>query len=171
MDTLVLDTAFQPMRKITWQEAMKLWAAGRVEIVAEYSNRFIKTTSKLFNVPSVIRFVKNTFKRFKKAIKFSKNAIYKRDGGRCQYCTKKMTLGDATKDHVFPKSRGGKTSWTNIVIACKSCNQKKRNKTPEEANMKLLSIPRTPQSLQQVSHENISVSELPEGWKFYLGIE
>lgn len=169
MDTLVLSTAYQPMSKITWQEAMSMWVAGKVEIVAEYSDRFIRTSSKIFNVPSVVRFVKNVFKRWNRPVKFSKHNIFIRDHGKCQYCAKNVSVKAATFDHVLPKSQGGKTSWTNIVIACFGCNQKKRNRTPVQAKMNLLTQPVKPKTLTAKESFNIN-GEIPEDWKIWLGI-
>lgn len=169
MDTLVLSTAYQPMNKITWQEAMSMWVAGKVEIVAEYSDRFIRTSKQVFNVPSVVRFVKNVFKRWNRPVKFSKQNIYIRDCGQCQYCSKKVSVRESTFDHVLPKSQGGKTSWTNIVIACFDCNQKKRNRTPEKARMKLFKKPIKPKTLTVKDTFQVN-GEIPEDWKVWLGI-
>lgn len=74
----------------------------------------------------------------------SSNLIYKRDNWTCQYCGKKVNRETASIDHVYPQSRGGQTTWTNCVCACKQCNGKKRDRTPEEAGMPLLRIPQIP---------------------------
>ena len=71
---------------------------------------------------------------------FSRLAVLRRDRYRCAYCGRTGT----TIDHIVPKSRGGRTSWTNCVAACASCNGKKANATPEEAGMRLTIVPRVP---------------------------
>jgi 5-methylcytosine-specific restriction endonuclease McrA len=69
-----------------------------------------------------------------KGVVMSRQNIFKRDGYCCVYCGSRK---DLTLDHVLPKSRNGKSSWTNLVTACQKCNSKKGDQTPEEANMRL----------------------------------
>lgn len=80
-----------------------------------------------------------------KQIRFSRKNVMVRDQYVCQYCGHTGTTANLTLDHVLPRSRGGLSSYSNIVTACKLCNSKKGNKTPEEAGMKLLKKPITPQ--------------------------
>ena len=108
----------------------------------------------------------------KKVIKFKINGlacnranVLWRDMRRCQYCYKHHDDRELTLDHVIPKSRGGLNTWTNIVTACKDCNQKKGNKTPAEANMRLYRQPVKPKtSLLNYS----KISNVNEIWKNYL---
>src|SRR6185295_14741718 len=88
--------------------------------------------------------LRKAFRRFAKPVKFSRVNIYARDEYRCQYCGTKCTIDRLTYDHVVPRSRGGKTSWENIVSCCYACNAKKANRTPAEARMHLLSTPGRP---------------------------
>jgi hypothetical protein len=74
----------------------------------------------------------------------AKGDIYKRDQGMCAYCGKKIKVGESTIDHVFPKSRGGKNTWLNLVLSCQKCNTKKADRTPAEAGMNLLVKPYVP---------------------------
>jgi 5-methylcytosine-specific restriction endonuclease McrA len=67
-------------------------------------------------------------------VRLNRKRIYKRDNNQCVYCGIEKNL---TIDHIIPRSRGGKNSWINLVTCCSSCNLKKANKTPEEANMKM----------------------------------
>lgn len=98
------------------------------------------------NAPAVIRLLH--FVRPKHKIvyykPFTRKNLFIRDGGRCQYCGAKLSLSSLTFEHVVPRSVGGLTRWENIVAACVSCNIKKRNRTPEEAGMRLLSKPVAP---------------------------
>lgn len=74
----------------------------------------------------------------------SRQGIFIRDDGQCAYCSKKLHLSNATLDHVIPRSRGGKDTWENLVLACKKCNMKKADRMPAEAGMKLLVQPHVP---------------------------
>jgi 5-methylcytosine-specific restriction endonuclease McrA len=143
METLILSTAFEPMRRLPWQRAMVLLAAGRVEVIEEYSDRTIRTVRFNYPMPSVVRFVRGLRWRAKH-VTFSRRNMYARDEGRCQYCARQVPRHLTTWDHVIPRSRGGKTTWTNIVVACLKCNQRKANRTPDEAKMPLRRQPIRP---------------------------
>lgn len=75
---------------------------------------------------------------------FNRRALYRRDDNRCQYCGCRPGMKLLSLEHVTPKFFGGKTTWENVVLACVECNSKKANRTPEQAGMKLLSIPKKP---------------------------
>lgn len=100
-------------------------------------------TSSAFRVPKVIRLEKYD-KIPNHKVAFSRRTIYKRDENICQYCGKKHNSNNLSIDHIKPKSRGGKTTWENCVLACIECNSKKANRTPEEARMKLIKKPTKP---------------------------
>src|SRR3989442_672074 len=76
-------------------------------------------------------------RRYAKPWKFPCVNIYARDGYRCQYCGAKCGIDQLTYDHVIPRSRGGRTTWDNIVSCCYTCNANKANRTPAEARMTL----------------------------------
>jgi 5-methylcytosine-specific restriction endonuclease McrA len=100
-----------------------------------------------FEMPRIIRLRKYVKVAKNLAmVRYSRRNIILRDKGTCQYCSKKVHGKDATLDHVMPKSRGGKSTWTNIVLSCRSCNGKKDNRTPAEAGMILLKEPVKPQA-------------------------
>ena len=149
METLVLDQSYQPVGRVTWQRAITLLFMGKIEIVSEYEDREIRSVTFSMKMPSVVRFV-NAVRRRKQAVRFSRQNIYIRDSGRCQYCGQHVEMHDSTYDHVVPRSQGGKTCWENIVIACGGnggCNSKKGNRTPAQAGMKLLKVPVRPRQL------------------------
>ncbi len=77
-------------------------------------------------------------------IKFTRANVYLRDRHQCQYCGRQGTANELTLDHVHPRSRGGRTSWANIVVSCVPCNARKRDRLPAEAGMRLMSKPRQP---------------------------
>jgi 5-methylcytosine-specific restriction endonuclease McrA len=91
----------------------------------------------------------------------SRRAIFARDDHRCQYC------GDRADsiDHVMPRSRGGQHTWENVAAACRPCNLVKRDRTPEEAGMRLAKPCRAPRSSAWVV---VSVSGVPDTWRQYL---
>ena len=169
MDTLVLSSAYQPMSHVSWKRAISMWFAGRVEIISVYEDRFIKTVDEMFNVPSIVRFVDNVIKKFKynKAIKFNRENVLIRDNGTCQYCSKKLTKKNFTLDHVIPVSKGGKKVWQNIVACCNSCNQRKGNKTLQQAKMRLKNQPKVPKQLIAGAEQKF-LGKIPEAWKDYI---
>jgi len=91
----------------------------------------------------------------------SRNLIHKRDGYKCSYCNSTENL---TVDHVIPKSRNGGDDWYNLVSCCSSCNAKKGNRTPEEANMPLIRQPKPPFSKVHLTINTSNVNE----WKEFI---
>jgi 5-methylcytosine-specific restriction endonuclease McrA len=171
MDTLVLSSGYEPMNKITWKKAISLWFAGKVEIVEQYTDRFIRTVDETFHVPAVVRFLGNVAKKYiySKTIKFCKTNIFLRDHGLCQYCMKKLTIGTSDLEHIVPKSKGGTKSWTNIVLSCKPCNNKKKNRTPKEAGMTLIRNPFKPRTKKEYAKNQFKLlREIPQQWKAYV---
>lgn len=168
METLVLDTSYVPVARVHWQRALTLLFMGKVEVVEEYEDREIRSVTMAIKMPSIIRFLR-AMRSKKKAIKFSKENIYVRDSGKCQYCGNKISRAEMTYDHVVPRAQGGKTEWTNIVVSCNPCNQKKRNQTPAQAGMKLLTIPVRPKKLPE--HATFTLTwrkNDPPSWKDWL---
>ena len=80
----------------------------------------------------------------RRAVPFSRRNLYRRDGMRCQYCGTRFSTQDLSIDHVVPRSRGGRTSWTNCVLACIQCNVRKGSRLLDEAGMRLIKTPRRP---------------------------
>ncbi len=168
MDTLVLDCGYAPVRRAPWQQAIvKVIIDRAAEIVAEYPDRYIRTPSWTIQMPSIIRLLKPVSK--KRAVKFSRNNVYARDGGRCQYCGGKIGWQSFTYDHVIPRTQGGTTRWENVVVSCVPCNQKKGGRTPAQAGMKLLSIPVKPKKLFASNRAPVVFQEgMPDAWRDYL---
>src|SRR4051812_6037565 len=140
--TLLLTQGYEPIQIISWQRAITLLALDKVDVIEQYDDE-IRAVSIAMQVPAVVR-LRKAFPRKAKPVKFSRVNIYARDGHRCQYCGVRCTTADLTYDHVIPRSKGGLTTWENIVSACYVCNRKKANRTPPEAGMKLLSTPARP---------------------------
>ena len=171
-ECLKLNAAYMPIGIISWQEAVDLWAKNKAEIVDTYEDRILHTGNRFvkpefgvnenfirsiydekleswktaMEMPAVIRLF--SFVNPKKDVRFfesfTRQNVYERDHGKCMYCGEEVSRNKFTFDHVIPKSRGGKTTWNNIVCCCLKCNSKKDNKTPEEAGMKLIQRPYAP---------------------------
>jgi len=167
-ETLVLSQSYEPVARVSWQRAITLIWEGKVEIVEEYENWTVRSCTLEFKVPSVIRFLRKVFGR-KRAVKFSRENVFARDQGRCQYCSTKVTRAESTYDHVTPRSQGGHTRWENIVISCNACNQKKGGRTPEQAHMRLLSQPVKPKKLPDTVRLTFTYQKgMPESWRNWL---
>jgi 5-methylcytosine-specific restriction endonuclease McrA len=80
----------------------------------------------------------------RREVRFSRRNIFERDSNTCQYCGRRFSKSDLTLDHVVPRSRGGRDSWENLVLACVNCNVRKGNRTPEEAQIRLVRKPTKP---------------------------
>lgn len=163
--TLLLSQSYEPVKVVSWQRAITLLTLGKVEVLEEYDGA-VRSPTVVIKVPAVIRLLRN-FRRFRKPVKFSRINIYGRDSYTCQYCGVKKRATKLTYDHVVPRSRGGKTVWTNIVTCCVECNAKKANRTPEQAGMTLRKQPKQPQALPALTIR-LSRSSMPEAWRDYL---
>ena len=185
MDTLVLNSAYLPVDRISWMDAICDLFSGRAEVVDTYADKTVTTASGgldlpwtfealrthragVWKVPSIIRFLsKAIFHR--RRVRFNRHNVWLRDLGQCQYCGCKTRMSDFTYDHVIPRSKGGKTKWGNIVVACMDCNTKKANRTPAEAKMKLRRKPFIPVHLPgQVSPALHWKDGMPDSWKSFL---
>jgi 5-methylcytosine-specific restriction endonuclease McrA len=163
--TLLLSQGYEPIKVVSWQRALTLLFLRKVEVIEEY-DRDVKTTSLVIKIPAVIRLLK-AFRRHKKPVKFSRINIYGRDKFTCQYCGVKKKIGELTYDHVVPRSKGGKTTWTNIATCCQLCNRKKANRTPDEAGMRLLATPVQP-TATPVLVVAMSRESAPDAWRDYM---
>lgn len=165
MDTLLLDSSFQPIGQVSWMEAIRLVVLEKVEIVEVYADWIVRSVSQVFSVPSVIRLLKAVGR--KRVVRFSRDNVYLRDKGKCGYCSKKVSREDFTLDHVVPRALGGKTCWENVVVACYQCNQTKGDQTLERARMRVLHPLIKPKSLPGHSFRFRGV-KIPESWQAYL---
>jgi 5-methylcytosine-specific restriction endonuclease McrA len=117
-----------------------------VNLPYDENANYIKTINGEIKIPTVI--VLCEFNRVPmKRPKFTSNNLWERDQGTCQYTNKKLSRSEANIDHVVPRTKGGKTNWTNCVICHKEVNAKKGPRTPEEAGLKLIRQPSIPRSL------------------------
>lgn len=134
----VLNADNIPLTSVTLKHSVRMLVRGVAELVEWIEDEIFG----IWNMPKVVRLTKFIYPKWKyeKAPKFSKTGVMLRDNGTCAYCSGKAN----TIDHVMPSSLGGANSWTNCVAACFKCNNKKSNKTPEQAGMELRIKPRVP---------------------------
>ena len=136
---LVLNSDYTPLNVTTIRRGFILVIKGKAEVLREDTQKIVTTVGEFIR-PLVIRLL--NYVRFSSSpLKLNRKRLYRRDDGQCVYCGNKKGL---TIDHVLPKSRGGKNTWTNLVTCCSPCNIKKGNRTPEEAGMKLRKKPYEP---------------------------
>ena len=140
---LLLNNDNQPLQYPSWRRAVVLLLKGKAEVeeTLKHIEDYIRVGE--YYIPKCIR-LKEQMAIPHKELPFSRTNIFKRDNYTCQYCGKHLEKDELTLDHVFPKSRMGPDIWENLVTCCKECNQKKANRTPKEAHMKLLKRPVRP---------------------------
>lgn len=144
---LVLNADYAPINIVSKRKAILYVIKNKVQIL---SNRVIR----------LLWYVKLPYHRLM-ANNVSRKAIFTRDKHTCAYCSAKESL---TIDHIIPQSRGGQDVWENLITSCLRCNLRKGNKTPKEADMKLLFEPYKPYNKMSLTIHNSNVSE----WKEYL---
>lgn len=152
---LVLNQDYSPMTVCTVQRAFVLVLTDKAELLREKANESIRTVTRSYPKPAVVKLNRYINIPFKSVV-LSRNNIFKRDRFHCQYCDSNR---DLTLDHVMPRSRQGKSSWNNLVTACKSCNARKGDYTPEEANMILKNQPYRPSFLMFLKNFSSHTSE------------
>ena len=158
---LVLNQDFSALTVCSVQRAFVLIHLDKADLVESLPHVALRSARRQFAWPSIVRlryYVRVPFRR----IMLSRKNILRRDGFRCQYCNQRERL---TVDHVIPRSRGGRDQWTNLVAACISCNNKKGNRTPEEARMKLRRKPFRPSHVMFIRDY---VGKVEDSWKPYL---
>ncbi len=137
---LVLNMDHSPVAVISPQKAIVLLLLQKASCLTTYEFHQIRTVSVSFDYPAVICL--NQYKNIPfRGVLLNRNNLFRRDKGECQYCGSKKQL---TIDHVVPRSKGGKSNWTNLVTACHRCNVIKGDKSPEHAGLDLRTIPFKP---------------------------
>jgi 5-methylcytosine-specific restriction endonuclease McrA len=150
---------------VPWQDSICKLIESDIEVLHSYEET-VSSPSVSFLIPSVARLTRK-MPYNKKGVKFSRNNILTRDGFRCQYCGNYFSRRQLNYDHVVPRDQGGKTNFENIVTSCYPCNAHKRNRTPEQAGMRLLKQPYKPKSMP-LTMPAISLGKAPAVWEFYL---
>lgn len=143
-DCLLLNADYRPisvypLSLISWKDAIRLVYLDKVAIVEEYDDWVVRSQHSEMKVPAAVA-TKFYIDKARRTVAFSRKGVYQRDQYTCQYCGYHGTFDELTLDHVHPSSKGGKTSWDNVVTSCYSCNQKKGDRT----DIKPKKVPRQP---------------------------
>ena len=182
---LLLNANYEPIKLVPWERAIVLLLDETVDLVCDYATDLIRTVSRTWGKPAVIRLRK--YVKLSGHIRFNRQNVLARDGYTCMYCgARPMKAGrphleDLTLDHVVPRaqSKGGKvtlpwsgavvpvTSWQNVCCACYSCNNQKADRTPQQAGLKLRATPRAPSQVD-VLRMALTRVHIPPEWREYL---
>jgi 5-methylcytosine-specific restriction endonuclease McrA len=165
---LVLNADFRPLSYLPlslwpWQEAVKAAFLDRVAVVAEY-DALVRSPRIQLRIPSVV--VLKEYVKPARTAAFTRFNLFLRDEFSCQYCGAKDHL---TFDHILPRSRGGRTTWENVVASCGPCNLQKGSRTLKKSGLRLRrpAIRPTPEQLQNVGRK-FPPNHLHESWMDYL---
>lgn len=160
LSALVLNATYEPLSVVPARRAVCLVLAEKAEVVHDGDTE-IRSARLVVRTPLVIRLRYVVKVPYHRRTSLSRRAVFARDEHCCQYCG-----GHADSiDHVMPRSRGGEHVWENVAAACRPCNLRKRDRTPDEADMRLARMPRVPRELAWVV---VAVGRVPEVWKPYL---
>jgi 5-methylcytosine-specific restriction endonuclease McrA len=155
--------SYYPLSLWSWQDAIKAICLDRVNVVSNY-DRVIKSPSFEMLLPSVVSL--KDYVRPARHPAFTRFNVFLRDGFACQYCG---SPDDLTFDHVLPRSKGGRTTWENIVAACAPCNLRKGGKYAHHSGMRPFKRPRRP-TMHELQHvgRRFPPHHMHESWMDYL---
>lgn len=168
---LVLNADFRPLSYFplslwSWQDAIKAVFLDRVNILANY-DQAVHSPSYAMQLPSVISL--KEYVHLDRRPAFTRFNVFLRDRFSCQYCGDRFRTEELTFDHVVPRSRGGRTTWDNIVTACQGCNLVKGNRLPRESDMFPLHRAQQPTTWQlQQNGRAFPPNFLHESWSDFL---
>ena len=158
--------SYYPLSVWHWQDVIKAVFLDRVNVLSEY-DRVIHSPGFQMRLPSVI-----CLKRYIQPARypaFTRFNLFLRDLFACQYCAERGSTADLTFDHVLPKSRGGRTTWENVVTACAGCNLEKGGRTPRESKMHPRGRPYRPTVYElRDNGRAFPPNYLHESWRDYL---
>lgn len=169
---LLLNATYEPLAVIPKRRALSLMLREVVEAVTDEAIA-LAGISEQQPIPTVLR-LRRYVNVPRRGARWSRHGVLKRDHYTCIYCGiqagdrrhgRSYSPNDFTIDHILPKSRGGRNSWSNTACACPPCNGRKNDRTPHEAGMNLRWEPKTPRVDYLVASGNV-----PDAWKFYLEI-
>jgi 5-methylcytosine-specific restriction endonuclease McrA len=180
-EVLVLNRVYLPVRVTTARRAFRLLYQGKARVILpDYSTYDFAqwqgsragehagvglTGGRRLGVPPVI--VLRSYSGVPRhQVRFSRRNVFMRDGHKCQYCGDVRPLRDLNVDHVRPVSGGGPSTWENVVCCCVPCNRRKGNRSPEEAGMKLLRIPKRPR--WHPLHDGTRRERVPSDWRHFV---
>lgn len=159
---LGLDIGGRPIDWLPWQEAVGLyvrdeiaWEAGARRIRIKGGTNHITGVRSSIELSTIVA-IRNARAKYSEGVvpALSNAGLFRRDRMLCLYCGTHLLPALLTRDHVIPTSRGGTDTWENCATACKPCNQRKSNMTPEEAGMALLAVPYAPNNVEVLLLQN-----------------
>jgi 5-methylcytosine-specific restriction endonuclease McrA len=159
---LVLNASFEPLSIVSSRRAVCLVIADKADMV-EADGGFLRSERLTMSSPAVIRLRYMVRAPRRRTASVSRRAVFARDDYRCQYCGNHAD----SIDHVVPRSRGGRDVWDNLAAACRPCNSKKRDRTPDEAGMRLIRPCRAPRATAWIV---VGGTLVPDTWKPYLAL-
>ncbi len=154
MGCLALNASFEPLTLLPVRRALRLVLDRKAEILEVDESRVFRSERTELPCPVVIRLVRYVHvpRKFRRQV--TNTFLFARDAYSCQYCGRHRSelrgREFLTRDHVIPLSRGGANDWGNVVAACSPCNNRKGNRLPKEAGMKVLTVPREPNHVELV---------------------
>lgn len=160
---LVLNASYEPLSIVSSRRAVCLVLDDKAELIEADEIEVVRSVSLSLPMPAVVRLRYMVKAPRRTLATVSRRAVFARDEYRCQYC------GDRADsiDHVLPRSRGGRHDWENLAAACRPCNTAKRDRTPDEAGMRLLRPCRAPRAAAWVV---LGAPLVPDAWKPYLAM-
>lgn len=158
---LVLNATMEPLSVVPARRAVVLVLAEKADILHENGHRFRSEHLDL-RAPSVVRLRSYVRVPYRRRAALSRRGVFIRDAERCQYCGRPAE----NIDHVVPRARGGAHEWENVVASCRRCNSRKKDRTPEEAGMRLLRAPVAPRAAFWLV---VAVGGMQPDWRDYLG--
>jgi 5-methylcytosine-specific restriction endonuclease McrA len=161
---LVLNATYEPLSIVSVQRAVVLLLKEKAELVEAAAERLHASRTSL-PVPLVIRLVYYVRIPHPVVLAPTRRSVALRDNFTCQYCGATPGRGLLTLDHIIPRSRGGGTTWENVVAACRQCNMRKGDRTPEEAHMALRKTPGRP---HYVAFLLLSEAHSKDVWRKYV---
>lgn len=163
-DVLVLNATYEPLSVVSVKRAIVLLLKEKAELI-ETARAMLRAENFSIPRPLVIRLVYYVKIPRRVSLPVTRRGVLARDQYTCQYCGATPPRKDLTIDHIIPRSRGGKAIWENVTTACQKCNGRKGNRTPGEANMKLLSDPIRPRYIAIAALGN---AEARQAWGKYM---
>jgi len=166
---LLLNSNYMPLQFVNDRRGIKLLLKEKAEVISIWDEEIKFISGENFNYPAVLR-LKNKVPQIYTKSGFSRSALIKRDGSNCQFCKKHLIGFEITIDHIVPRSKGGKSTFDNCVVACKPCNSRKGSKSLSEAKMTLISTPVDPKYFQFVKnlHHKDETLLWHDDWNNYL---
>jgi 5-methylcytosine-specific restriction endonuclease McrA len=159
---LVLNATYEPINVCSIRRAVVLLLKQKAEMLERnsrqlHSERYTLARPVVIRLVSYVRVPRQAHRR-----KITRRAVFARDGWACQYCGSRSNL---TVDHVIPRSKGGQSSWENIVASCGPCNRRKGDSLLAQVGMQLRRAPRTPRAEIFI---HVSTPTIPSAWQPYL---